>query len=70
VDWLKRRKGERLPPEAIAELAAAAVERGGPVGVMFHHAEMDRAELDAAAELLTLLAGHEHARCVRMRIVT
>jgi hypothetical protein len=67
VDWFKRRAGARLPPEAIAELAAAAVGRGGPMGVMLHHAEMDRAELDSAAELLSFLAEHERARCVRMR---
>jgi hypothetical protein len=66
VDWLKRRDGARLPREAIAGLAAAAVERGGPVGVMFHHAAMDRSELEAAAELLTVLAEHERTRCVRM----
>jgi hypothetical protein len=69
VDWLKRRGGERLPHEAIAELAGAAVEHGGPVGVMLHHAEMDGAELDAAAELLEVLAGHERTTCVRMRDV-
>jgi hypothetical protein len=67
VDWCKRRDGTRLPPGAIAGLAAAAVERGGPVGMMFHHAEMDRGELDSAAELLTVLAEHERARCIRMR---
>ena len=30
-----------------------------PVGVMFHHAEMDDAAMDRAGELLALLAGHE-----------
>jgi predicted deacetylase len=69
VDWLKRKDGERLSPEAIAELGAGAVERGAPVGVMLHHAEMDAAELDAAAELLELLAEHERTTCVRMRDV-
>jgi hypothetical protein len=69
VDWLKRRDGTRLPHEAIAALAAGAVERGGPVGVMFHHAEMDAAELEAAAELLTTLGEHERTRCLRMRAV-
>ena len=67
VDWFKRRDGSRLPPEAIAGLAPAAVERGGPVGVMFHHAEMDRAELEAAADLLTVFAGHQRTRCVRIK---
>ena len=69
VDWLKRRDGARLPHEAIAELAARAVEGGGPVGVMLHHPAMDRAELDAAAELLAVLAEHERTTCVRMRDV-
>jgi predicted deacetylase len=69
VDWLKRRNGARLPHEAIAELAAAAVRRGGPVGVMLHHADMDGPERDAAAELLEVLAGHERTTCVRMRDV-
>jgi hypothetical protein len=66
VDWFKRRRGERLPAEAIAAIAAGAVERGGPVGVMLHHAEMDRAELHSAAELLKTLAEHDRTRCVRM----
>lgn len=67
VDWLKRRNGARLPHGAIAELAAGAVEREGPVGVMLHHAEMDGAELEAAGELLQVLAAHERTTCVRMR---
>jgi hypothetical protein len=66
VDWFKRRDGARLPRAAIAELAARAVERGGPVGFMFHHAEMDAGELEPAAELLASLAGHERTRCRRM----
>jgi hypothetical protein len=69
VDWLKRRDGARLPREAVAELAAGAVGGGGPVGVMLHHAEMDGAELNAAAELLAALAEHERTTCVRMRDV-
>ena len=35
--------------------AAAAA----PVGVMFHHAEMDSAAMDRADELLALLARHD-----------
>jgi hypothetical protein len=69
VDWLKRRDGERVPREEVVAIGAAAVERGGPLGIMFHHAGMDHAEREAAAELLALLAEHESARCVRMRAV-
>jgi hypothetical protein len=66
VDWFRRRHGAlRTRAELGAELAAA-VTRPGPVGVMFHHAPMDSAELEAAGELLSLLAGHPRVRCARM----
>jgi hypothetical protein len=70
VDLLKRRNGARLPVDQIAAIAAAAVKRGGPVGVMLHHAEIDRREMEVAAELLKTLAEHDRTRCVRMRAVT
>jgi hypothetical protein len=69
VDWFKRRDGALLPLDAISQLAAAATRRGGPVGIMLHHAVMDEHELEALGELLALLAGHDRARCVRMRDV-
>jgi Uncharacterized protein conserved in bacteria (DUF2334) len=50
VDWCKYDRERRL---------LKALEEEGPVGVMFHHAEMDQAERDRADELLALLAGHE-----------
>jgi predicted deacetylase len=50
LDW------SRLSPRAFAESFAAAA---APVGVMFHHAEMDDAEMDRADELLGLLAAHD-----------
>ena len=45
----------RLSPE---ELVRRFVVAEPPVGVMFHHAEMDDAAMDRAGELLGLLAGH------------
>ena len=45
----------RLEPDDLARRFARAAP---PVGVMFHHAEMDDAAMDRAAELLGLLAGH------------
>jgi hypothetical protein len=45
---------------------ARAAARGGPVGVMLHHAVMDEASLDALSALLALVARHPHARCARM----
>jgi hypothetical protein len=56
VDWV------RLARHDAAERLAAAIRSGAPAGVMFHHAEMEAGSLDAACELLALVAGHEHAR--------
>lgn len=67
VDWLKRRDGVRLDPPAIGRLIAEAVAAGGPVGVMFHHAEMDDTELDRVAELLALVGSHRSALPLTMR---
>jgi uncharacterized protein DUF2334 len=55
LDWV------RLPAAEFDERFAAAAAAGGPVGVMFHHEEMDDASMARAGELLDLLAGHEHA---------
>ncbi len=52
IDW------SRLAPGELARRLAAAVVSGEPVGVMFHHAEMDEAEMARADELLALLARH------------
>ncbi len=45
----------RLEPYELAWRFAVAAP---PVGVMFHHAEMDDADMARAGELLALLAGH------------
>jgi peptidoglycan/xylan/chitin deacetylase (PgdA/CDA1 family) len=61
VDWFAHRHGERLsPPELGARVAGAA----RPLGVMLHHAIMNRAERSRAGELLDVLA--EKARPLRM----
>jgi len=62
VDWFAKRKGVPLGREAIGELMAHRAARGGPVGLMLHHAVMDEGDLAAANDLLALLAGHEHCR--------
>jgi hypothetical protein len=46
----------RLEPDELARRFAAARP---PIGVMFHHAEMDDADMARAEELLSLLAAHE-----------
>jgi hypothetical protein len=48
----------RLSAEELDERFARHVAAGGPVGVMFHHAVMERDDMARADELLSLLAGH------------
>ena len=59
VDWV------RLAPLELGTRIAAAIEAGGPVGLMFHHAVMDD-DMRRMSELLGLLAGHERVRAERM----
>ncbi|MEA2133285.1 MAG: hypothetical protein QOC68_1194 [Solirubrobacteraceae bacterium] len=62
VDWFAHRRGERLRPAELGRRIAGIIGLGGPVGVMLHHAVMDDAEMRRAAELLSLIGGHERAR--------
>jgi hypothetical protein len=62
LDWFAHRKRIRLTREELAERLVSEVKSGGPVGIMFHHALMDVAELSDAALLLDVLAAHRSAR--------
>ena len=68
-DWFARRHKVQLDRAARGALLAECVGRPGPIGIMFHHALMDRDELHAAGELLGLLAAHSAARCGSMLAV-
>jgi hypothetical protein len=63
IDWFARHKGVRLSREEFGRSCATAVTSGQPIGVMFHHARMDRDECHAAREFLSLLAAHPFVRC-------
>ncbi len=67
VDWFAHCKGVRLSRAELGRQFAAALSTTHPIGVMFHHARMDRDECSAAHELLTLLATHGRVRCRLMR---
>lgn len=70
VDWFAHRHGARLTPTELGERLAGALRSDGPVGVMFHHAEMNGTERSRADDLLALLAGHERAKArPMMRLV-
>jgi Ser/Thr protein kinase RdoA (MazF antagonist) len=67
VDWFASRRGEALDRAALGTLLGEALRRGGPVGIMFHHAGMDAGERRDAGALLRLLASHERVRPHLMR---
>ena len=56
VDWV------RLSVDELAVRLADAFACGAPAGVMFHHAVMERADMQRAGELLSLVADHPRAR--------
>lgn len=63
LDWFAHRKRIRLTLEELGQGLASEIRSGPqPVGVMFHHALMDEAELADAGLVLELLAGHPSAR--------
>ena len=51
----------RLDPVEAGTRIAGALGRGGPAGVMFHHAVMDGAMMRRAGELLDLVAARSRA---------
>jgi Uncharacterized protein conserved in bacteria (DUF2334) len=53
IDFVKPDRAEQL---------ATAVAEGGPIGVMLHHAVMDRENVERADELLALVATHPRVR--------
>jgi hypothetical protein len=65
-DWFAHRKGVRLGREQWAQSLASKLESRNPIGIMFHHAVMDAAEMQATAELLTLVGTHPRAQCRTM----
>ena len=67
ADWFAHRKKVRLNRNELGRLLAAQLEREDPVGVMLHHALMDSEEMQALAQLLSLLARHPNAKCQTMQ---
>jgi predicted deacetylase len=66
IDWFAHDHGVRLAPAQLGRRIAEAIGGAARVGVMFHHAVMDAAEMARADELLALIAGHENARATAM----
>ncbi|MGH2791097.1 MAG: hypothetical protein ACRDJ0_08990 [Actinomycetota bacterium] len=62
IDWLARRKQQRVSRGELGELLARCINGRGSIGLMFHHAAMDDDDREGAGELLPLLAGHDRVR--------
>ena len=69
VDWFAHRKGVRVAPGELGALLATCALRGGPVGVMLHHAVSTANDLGAIGQLLTRLVAHPNARIELMRSI-
>lgn len=61
VDWFAQRKHVRVLREEVGGQIAAGVRRGGPVGVMLHHAAIDETERATLGELLCVVHAHPGA---------
>jgi predicted deacetylase len=60
IDWFGQRKGVRWTREQLAGRIADGVTNAAPLGVMFHHAVTDEAELSAVDALLALVGSRPH----------
>jgi peptidoglycan/xylan/chitin deacetylase (PgdA/CDA1 family) len=67
VDWLAHRHRTRLTRTELGCAIAREALGGGPVGIMLHHAVMDRDERNGVAELLGVVKRSDGARVSRMR---
>ena len=67
VDWFAHRKGVRLTADEFGNLFTTAVRDQPAVGVMLHHAVMDKYEFRRLKQLLQFVASHPQVRCVLMR---
>jgi len=70
VDWFAHRKKVRLDQMKWGELLAEKLENTASVGIMLHHVVMDAGEMQALAQLLSLLALHPNANCQMMQSLT
>jgi predicted glycosyltransferase len=56
VDWFAKRKGIPLDRAEIGEMIAGKIRENETVGIMFHHALMDKTERNFLREMLTVFS--------------
>ncbi|HET9164893.1 MAG TPA: glycosyltransferase, partial [Candidatus Angelobacter sp.] len=67
VDWFAQQKKVRLDRVEWGKLLAAKIQSEASIGIMLHHAVMDAEEMQALAQLLSVLAHHPNAKCHTMQ---
>ncbi len=67
ADWFAHRKSVRLDRMEWGRTLAAKLESEASLGIMLHHPVMDAEEMQALAQLLSLLARHPNAECRTMK---
>jgi hypothetical protein len=66
VDWVADWTADRRAPGDLGHRLGDAIASGERVGLMFHHAIMDAADMRRAAGLLALLGTHDRVRAASM----
>jgi hypothetical protein len=67
IDWFASKHKVRLSRERWVEDASAAIATAeAPLGIMFHHAQMGKPDLQACEAFISMLSGHPAARAVLM----
>jgi hypothetical protein len=73
VDWCRHSRGAQADAPALARVLVAAVQArqddAQPLGLMLHHAQMDRAELRLLGRWLPALRAHPQVRWQPMRAI-
>jgi hypothetical protein len=69
IDWFASCKHVRLSRRDFGAHCAEAFFSARPIGIMLHHARMDRDEFRALEELLSILSRHSSVRCCSMAAV-
>jgi predicted glycosyltransferase len=67
LDWFAQWKKVRIDRIEWGKLLAAKMQSEASIGIMLHHAVMDAEEMQALAQLLSVLARHPNAKCHTMR---
>lgn len=68
VDWLKKKKGHRLPTDEVIGLVIQALRAyDEPVGIMLHHEQMDDSNRAVLAQLIEVLQASNKIEFISMQ---